>query len=903
MPDSLIGRLFHYAKANPAHEAVVTPTFTLSYAQLAELVQIQVKAFNNAGISRHSVIGINCPNDVQHLLLCLSTTYVGATSCTIPSFETVEIQNSVINYCHATTVVNADIALDPMTLDQVMLEGYAGSTPAITPAEKAHLLFSTSGTTGEPKLVVHHDSDLVAQAHRHIQNNQERFACLATMEHNFAKRHRLYCVAMGATNVFLDNQQASLVEQCQSLDVNVLHVSAFQAQELLARPDINTLRNIRLKLGGSHASLALRQQLRDNITQNLQAGYGTTETGAIAFTNPDDLKAGESVGQPLPGIEIRAVCAERKPLGIDERGELAIRCDGMFREYLGKPDLTAARLAGGWFYTGDIGYLDKQQRIYLCGRSDDMFIFNSMNIYPQDIETQICQHPDITDAVVLPKPSSVHGNIPVALVVYARGVKPNLPKLKKFMRGRAGVRSPRQFTVVDDIPRNTAGKISRRQAIVLTIKNDKVRHTIINALAPDLVKRLKPAMITAFEKGEKDIILRKINLDSLARMELLVALELEYGTVIMPQVYSEFRSLGDIASHILSSLSPNTSRQNTRPPINDTDSATTQTNRDPYVVRFFQRVFGVCHTVAQLNKALTSLENRLTPLEVECLLDFHLSGQLIPPRAAEKFGEAITNTLGNIKNLMADSGKQQPEPFVAHRKAPPVTLFTGPGSPAEKTLLICFSERGHRQLSMPNAVLMQHTDSTHYDLLIIAEPLGESYRLGVPHLGNNVIEVSEWLANQDFISDYNLIRTFGSSAGAYPAVVAGYRLKAEIAVSVGGRFHHRRKHPIKFLERVFFISRAASKGNCSRVLLSYSISKRRDKKYAQIIAALLGGNRIALEFVDKKVGHKILRELVRRGELASFLARTIFAEMNDELIVAERANVIMSFPAAKVRPL
>ncbi|MCP4433431.1 MAG: AMP-binding protein [Gammaproteobacteria bacterium] len=99
----------------------------------------------------------------------------------------------------------------------------------------------------------------------------------------------------------------------------------------------------------------------------------------------------------------------------------------MFRGYPGNSSLTGTRLEDGWFYTGDIGYLDKHRRIYLCGRSDDMFLFNSMNIYPQEIESQICQYPHVIDAAVLPRKSSAHGNIPVALVVFDQDVKPDQP--------------------------------------------------------------------------------------------------------------------------------------------------------------------------------------------------------------------------------------------------------------------------------------------------------------------------------------------------------------------------------------------------------------------------------------------------------------------------------------------
>lgn len=891
-PNSLIERLFYHAETNPAHDAVITPTLKLSYAQLTQLVQAQVKKFYDAGISNHSVIGIKCANDTQHLVLCLAATYIGSTTCTIPSHEADQTQNVIIRCCGATDVVDENIAVDPM-----MPDSNVGSTPMKAPT--TCLLFSTSGTTGDPKLVVHHDRDLVAQAHRHIGSEQERFACLASMEYNFAKRHRLYCVAEGATNVFLDADRDSLVAQCQSLNVNVLHVSVFQAQELLATPRISALSNIRLKLGGSHVHVSLRQKLQNNITQNLQAGYGTTETGAIAFTDPNDLDAGGSVGQPLPGIEIRTVTPDRKTLTRGEHGELAVRCSGMFREYLGKSNLTATRLEDGWFYTGDIGYLDEQQRIHLCGRSDDMFVFNSMNIYPQDIESQICQYPGITDAAVLPKASSLHGNIPVALVVLAKNMKLNLPALKKFVKKRVGIRSPRQFIIVDEIPRNTAGKISRREAMSLPKKSDHVRKSIVQALDAHATEHLKPSLISAFIKGDTDIRLRKINMDSLARMNLLIALEVDYDAIITPQEFAQFRSLGNIVARVLSTQLQDEREQDACPQISNTINTATLTNTEHYVIQFFQRIFSYCHTVAQLNKALTTLEHRLTPIEVEILYERNRTHQLISSSVAEKFHTALNHWLQRVKGMMLDSGKQEPEPFVSHRVAPTVSYFVAPGSPTDKTLLVCFSEAGGRSLMMPNAVLMQHMDSVRYDLLIISEPLNESYRLGVPLLGTNVTEVIEWIAKLDLIGNYNRIRTLGCSAGGYPAIIAGYLLGAELAVSIGGRFHKRR--PIKILERIFTTWRAVRNRHCSRVLMSYA-KDTRDRRYAKIIAMLSGGSLVAVEFSNGSVDHLILRRLVERGELALYLARTIFAEMNDELIATQRTNVIISFPADKIRP-
>ena len=899
--DSLIERLLFHANNNPDHDAVVTSKRALSYEHLFQLVLHQAQQFQHTGLSAESVIGIQCADDLQHLILCLAATYIGATSCTIPSHETSESQQATIKRCGANFIAKEAIDIDPALNNTGLKEDLTEEK-----TQTAKLLFSTSGTTGEAKLVVHQSNDLVAQAHRHIDSEQERFACLASMEHNFAKRHRLYCVAEGATNIFIDARQEDLVKQCQSLRINVMHVSAFQAQELLATPGIEALSSIRLKLGGSHVPTALRQQLRNQITTKLQAGYGTTETGAIGFTAANDIDAGESVGQPLPGIEIRVVSPDRKTLNQGEQGELAIRCEGMFRGYLGKADLTDERLIDGWFYTGDIGYLDQQQRIHLCGRSDDMFVFNSMNIYPQDIESEICQFPGITDAAVLPKPSSIHGNIPVALVVFNKETKPKLPKLKKFVQNRVGLRCPRQFTIVDEIPRNASGKIARKAVMGLSNKSDEVRHCIVQSLDDRARASLEPSVIEDFEKGNTDIRLRGITMDSLARMNLLIALEVSYDAIITPQEFAQFRTLGNIVARVLSLFSEAEPEGDNAPEEEDihhpvSGQIVVNSQPQPYIVRFFQRIFSYCHTVAQLYKALTTLEHRLTPLDIELLHSRYTQQQLIPANTAKKFHHALSQWLNNIKRMMDDSGKQQHENFKAKRITSTASYFSGPGSPAEKTLLVCFSVAGGRCLMMPNAVLMQHTDATRYDLLIISEPLNESYRLGVPLLGDNVIEVIKWIADLDLVKSYQHIRTVGSSAGCFPAVIAGYHLKAELVVSVGGRFHSEH-HPGKILDRIITTWRAVKHRQGLRVLMSFDKTITRDRHYAKIMAWLTRGNLAVIEFSNGNVGHSILERLVERGELAPYLTRTVFAKIDDDHVARRGAKTIICLPEDTVRP-
>lgn len=890
---SLIGRLLYHARMHPDHDAIVCMDATLSYAELASLVQRQANKFYEAGISSNSLLGIKCADDTQHLIFCLAAAYIGATSCTIPSYESEDTQQAINKNCGVSHVIDESYAVHDKNaiVSQV-------NTDCLNAATTAKLLFSTSGTTGTPKLVVHHDSDIVAQAHRHVASAHERFVCLASMEHNFAKRHRLYCVAMGATNVFIDIGNNSLISQCQSLNVNVIHVSAFQAQELLAITGIQALSNIQLKLGGSHVSTALRTALRNNITRNLRAGYGTTETGAIAFTDPNDAGSDNSVGRALPGIEIQVRSASGEALVSGEAGELLVRCDGMFRGYSGKPELTASRLIDGWFHTGDIAYLDKEARIHLCGRSDDMFVFNSINIYPQDIESEISQFPNIIDSAVFPKSSTVHGNIPVALVVFSKEVRPRLKDLEKFLKQRLGLRAPRQLIIVDEIPRNAAGKIVRQDAATLSAKAGSIRKTIIHALSSKSKKSLRASQIAEFEIGNTDIPLRKIDLDSIGRMELLVALELAYDVVIHPNEYAGFRYLGNLVARVLTLQS--------QPPGIDATKVVHFADNDviteelPYIVRFFRRIVRVCPTVAHLNRALTTLEYRLTPLDIELLHSRNRQRQLVAANHNQKYQLAIDSWLDTLQKQLSESLKLKPEAFVLKRIAPTAMLFIGVGLPNEKGLLICFPGRGDRSMMISNPVLLQHTNSADYDVLILAESRNQGYHQGIPFLGDKVTDVISWLDNHKQLSQYGAYRTMGCSAGSYPALLAAYQLHAELALCIGGRFH-KNKRFIKILERTYTIWRAQLNGHRPQVLLSYSKHVDKDRQYAGVISRLFGGNRVAIELSNRKIGHRILPELLNNGGLNVFLTRSIFANTDNELYANNRANIILSIPENTVR--
>jgi acyl-CoA synthetase (AMP-forming)/AMP-acid ligase II len=144
-------------------------------------------------------------------------------------------------------------------------------------------------------------------------------------------------------------------------------------------------------------------------------------------------------------------------------GAVQLRGPNLFREYWGKPDATKAAFAGGWFETGDLGVLDKAGFLTLVGRKNDLIISNGYNVYPQVVERIINECPGVRESAVLGVPDERKGERVVAYVVRA-DLTLEEARVQEFLRERlVDYQRPKQIFFVDSLPRNTMGKVLRRE--------------------------------------------------------------------------------------------------------------------------------------------------------------------------------------------------------------------------------------------------------------------------------------------------------------------------------------------------------------------------------------------------------------------------------------------------------
>ncbi len=197
--------------------------------------------------------------------------------------------------------------------------------------------------------------------------------------------------------------------------------------------------------------------------------YGMTETtGTIVALPPEDhiegLERMRSAGKALPGIELAILDVNGNRLPPGEVGEIATRSGSNMVGYWNLPEATARTLGkDGWLRTGDAGYMDSDGYLYIHDRIKDMIISGGENIYPAEVESAICDHPDVAEVAVIGVPDDKWGEAVKAIVVMKQGKDATATDIINFTRERiAGFKTPKSVEFIEALPRNPSGKILRR---------------------------------------------------------------------------------------------------------------------------------------------------------------------------------------------------------------------------------------------------------------------------------------------------------------------------------------------------------------------------------------------------------------------------------------------------------
>lgn len=197
----------------------------------------------------------------------------------------------------------------------------------------------------------------------------------------------------------------------------------------------------------------------------LLEGYGLSEASPAVSMNTFDKQKPKSVGTALSGYEIKIVDESMVELPRGEVGDIITKGDNIMQGYLGRPEATAESIIGGWLLTGDMGYMDEDDFLYIVDRRKDLIISKGINIYPKEIEEVIDLYDGVVASAVIGIIDEKSGEIPIVYLELEEEMDSiDEAGLRKYLREHlANYKVPKQIHVIDELPKNATGKVLKRE--------------------------------------------------------------------------------------------------------------------------------------------------------------------------------------------------------------------------------------------------------------------------------------------------------------------------------------------------------------------------------------------------------------------------------------------------------
>jgi cyclohexanecarboxylate-CoA ligase len=475
----------------------------LTYAQLNDEVDRVARGLRALGVGPGDVVSVQLPNVLEFPVLLYAVLRIGAVFNGLTAIfrdrevefilrrtaSKVYVVPSVFRRYDFPAMARRMRAVVP-TLEHVVVvpKGSAESVPAdtvawaalggppaepapVSPDDLAQIAF-TSGTTGEPKGVMHSHRSLrqtVARFHEHVVMPEPVVNLVVSpVGHQTGFLWgTVLSTHLAGTAVYLDIWNPSRAwEVIRQEGVTAMIAAAPFLRDLVEDPAAgggpHGLRVI--SIPGAPIPRALVPRAQAELGARIVPSWGMTEYGiALAVGVNDPVEAYATDGSVVPGATVRVVDAANRPVGPEVEGDLQIRGEGLFLGYFKRPDLTADSFVDGWFQTGDRAVVTRGGFVRITGRSKDIIIRGGENVPVQEVENLLFTWPAIREVAIVAMPDERLGEKACAYVVPAPGVRPTLQDMQEFLRAKGLTPQywPERLELIDALPRTPSGKIQK----------------------------------------------------------------------------------------------------------------------------------------------------------------------------------------------------------------------------------------------------------------------------------------------------------------------------------------------------------------------------------------------------------------------------------------------------------
>jgi long-chain acyl-CoA synthetase len=489
------------ARRAPGKTAVILGESKLSYGQLDELSDRVAANLGAAGVTPGDRVGLQLPNIPQFVIAYFGILKAGGV--VVPMnvlLKAPEIAFQLENSGARALITYGGIldesakAAESAGVASLYVAGEAGVVPAAgtafeallsgdapgpqlaerSPADPAVIIY-TSGTTGTPKGAVLAHISLYMNADipgRLFEFSVDDTVLVALpLFHVFALASVMNtCVLLGGTMTLVPRFEPRAVLETMARDrvtvfmgVPTMYIALLQAVE----GGDHDLASLRVAVsGGAPIPAEVIDSFESRFGVPILEGYGLSESSSTATFNISVTERKVySVGKPIWGTSLQIWDEYSRPLppGPDHVGEVVLRGTNIMVGYHNNPEATAKAFAGGWFHTGDLGYVDSDGFLFIVDRIKDLIIRGGYNVYPREVEEVLYAHPAVAEAAVIGVPDPKWGEEIRAIVAVKPGQTVTEAELIEFVKERAAAyKYPRTIEFRDSLPKNATGKILRK---------------------------------------------------------------------------------------------------------------------------------------------------------------------------------------------------------------------------------------------------------------------------------------------------------------------------------------------------------------------------------------------------------------------------------------------------------
>jgi 4-hydroxybenzoate-CoA ligase len=483
-----IGR--HTADGRSRRTAIIDGEGAITYGELDEAVRRFASVLRDAGVRGDERVAFIAPDSRWLSIGFWGTIAAGAVAVPVNTLLTASDFRNVLEDCGARiTVIDPRIA-DPAALSSIDTEVWsidemrkrveaATARPAYAATHRDAMAFFlyTSGTTGEPKGVVHlqHDMWICCETYgMSVLETRPDDRCFSVAKLFFAYglgNAQYFPFHAGASAVLFDGRPTpaavfDLVRQHRPtlfFGVPTAYANMLAAMDDGIAADFSSVRMC--VSAGEALPAAILERWRARTGVDILDGLGSTEICHIFLTNRcGDIRPGTS-GKPVEGYEIDIVDENGRSVADGELGDLIVRGDSTMALYWNKHEATKSALKGEWIRTGDKYSRDAEGYYIHAGRSDDMIKAGGIWVSPVEVEATLIRHPSVIECAVIAVVDDDGLEKPHAFVKLRPGVaadEPTARELRDFVKGLlAPYKCPRTIRFIDEIPKTATGKVKR----------------------------------------------------------------------------------------------------------------------------------------------------------------------------------------------------------------------------------------------------------------------------------------------------------------------------------------------------------------------------------------------------------------------------------------------------------